>query len=83
MGSIGYFREAIETMPRDDLDSVIDERVRYTIQYAHDHSPFYRKWFQKNSIDIRESREHEDLLKLPNHLRADDQEQPASVHRLV
>ncbi len=65
MGSIGYFRKAIETMPRDDLDAVIDERVRYTIQYAHDHSPFYRKWFKKNSIDIREIREHEDLLKLP------------------
>jgi coenzyme F390 synthetase len=65
MGEPGYFREKIETMPRDDLDAVIDERVRYTIQYANDHSPFYRKWFREHAIDISRIREHEDLLDLP------------------
>ncbi|RQD83072.1 MAG: coenzyme F390 synthetase [Methanocalculus sp. MSAO_Arc2] len=65
MSRTGYFREQIETMPRDDLDAVIDERVRYTIQYAVDHSPFYRKWFREHGIDTSSIREHEDLLGLP------------------
>jgi len=65
MGDTGYFREKIETMPRDELDAIIDERVRYTIHYANEHSPFYRKWFRDHAIDISSIREHEDLLELP------------------
>ena len=44
-----YFSPAIETMGRDDLDALIDERVRYTVQYAAAHSPFYRHWFRENN----------------------------------
>ncbi len=65
MGQVGYFRETIETMPRGDLDGIIDERVRYTIRYAHDHSPFYRNWFKDHGINVADIREHEDLLTLP------------------
>lgn len=60
-----FFSPDIETMERDGLDALIDERVRYTVQYAADHSPFYRHWFQKNRIDPKEVRVHEDLLSLP------------------
>ena len=60
-----YYRESIETMEREALDSLIDERTRYTVQYAHDHSPFYRHWFQHHRINPREIRTHEDLLGLP------------------
>ena len=52
-------------MDRDRLDSLIDERVRYTVRYAHEHSPFYRHWFRQNGIDPGDIRVHEDLLKLP------------------
>jgi phenylacetate-coenzyme A ligase PaaK-like adenylate-forming protein len=45
-----HFSEKIETMPRGDLDALIDERVRYTVQYAAKHSPFYRHWFHENHI---------------------------------
>jgi phenylacetate-coenzyme A ligase PaaK-like adenylate-forming protein len=60
-----YYNQKIETMDRDSLDSLIDERVRYTIRYAHEHSPFYRHWFRQNGIDAGDIRVHEDLLLLP------------------
>lgn len=60
-----YFSPEVETMGRSDLDALIDERVRYTVQYAADHSPFYRRWFKENKIEPGEIRVHEDLLSLP------------------
>ena len=60
-----YYREKIETLPRSELDALIDERVRYTVKYANDHSPFYRTWFREHKIDPTSIREHEDLQELP------------------
>jgi len=60
-----YFNPHIETMPRNELDGLIDERVRYTVRYAAEHSPFYKKWFSLNNLDPGSIREHEDLLELP------------------
>lgn len=60
-----YFSPEIETMGRSDLDALIDERVRYTVRYAADHSPFYRYWFREHRINPEEIRVHEDLLALP------------------
>ena len=51
-------------MERGDLDALIDERVRYTVHYAAEHSLFYRNWFRENNINHGEIREHEDLLSL-------------------
>jgi hypothetical protein len=44
---------------------MIDERVRYTISYAAEHSACYRKWFKKNNINAEEIRTHMDLPSLP------------------
>jgi len=60
-----YYSPEIETMERSDLDALIDERVRYTIRYAAEHSPFYQHWFRENKINPDEIRVHEDLLELP------------------
>jgi len=60
-----YHNPAIETMDRDDLDALIDERVRYTARYAAEHSPFYRHWFRENGVEPGDIRVHEDLLRLP------------------
>ena len=62
---MAYFREEMETMPRDELDALVDERIRYTVAYAAENSIFYRKWFQKNNINPADIREHEDLQELP------------------
>jgi coenzyme F390 synthetase len=60
-----FFSPEVETLNRSDLDALIDERIRYTVQYASEHSPFYRHWFKENNINPADVREHEDLLNLP------------------
>lgn len=60
-----FFSPVPETMGRGDLDAIIDERVRYTVHYAAEHSPFYRYWFRETNIKRDEIRVHEDLLHLP------------------
>lgn len=60
-----YYNEKIETMDRGDLDSLIDEKVKYTIKYAYENSKFYKKWFDKNNIEINFIKTHEDLRELP------------------
>jgi len=62
---ISYFREDIETLPRDELDALTDERIRYTVKYAYENSPYYRKWFDKNSVKYYDVHNHEDLMELP------------------
>ncbi|MGA2161481.1 MAG: coenzyme F390 synthetase [Methanoregula sp.] len=60
-----YHNPGIETIVRDSLDTLIDDRVRYTVRYANEHSLFYRHWFKQNGIDPGDIRVHEDLLQLP------------------
>jgi coenzyme F390 synthetase len=60
-----FYNPEIETKDRSSLDTLIDERVRYTIRYAYDRSAFYRHWFSENGINPDEIRVHEDLLSLP------------------
>ncbi len=62
---MSLFSEEIETMDRHELDALVDERIRYTVQFAAQHSPFYRKWFRTNKIDPSTIRGHEDLRDLP------------------
>jgi len=60
-----YFKEEIETMGRDQLDALVEERIKYTVKYAYENSPFYRKWFEKNNIKLSDIRTHDDLRELP------------------
>jgi coenzyme F390 synthetase len=62
---VSYFREDIETLPRDELDGLVDERIRYTVKYAYENSPYYRKWFDKNGVNYYDVNNHEDLRELP------------------
>ena len=56
---------AIETMDREDLEALSEERIRYTVQYAEEHSPFYRHWLAANGVSARDIKTHDDLLALP------------------
>jgi hypothetical protein len=38
---MSFFSEAIETMDRGELDAPVDERTRYTVQFAVRNSPFW------------------------------------------
>ncbi|BAW30713.1 MAG TPA: coenzyme F390 synthetase [Methanothermobacter sp.] len=62
---VSYFNPEIETMDREDIDALVEERIRYTIKYAYENVPFYTKWFQKNKIKPSDIRSHEDLRELP------------------
>lgn len=62
---VSYFREDMETLPRDELDALVDERIRYTVKYAYENSPYYRKWFDKNGVNYYDVHNHEDLRELP------------------
>ena len=65
MAPASYLDPRIETMDRSSLNRLIDDRVRYTIKYAQEHSPFYRHYFRENRIKPDEIMKHEDLLNLP------------------
>ena len=52
-------------MSRGDLDVLIEERIRYTVKYASENSPFYKKWFKEQRINPSDVRTHEDLRELP------------------
>ncbi|MDD4496702.1 MAG: coenzyme F390 synthetase [Methanosarcinaceae archaeon] len=60
-----YYRPEIETMDRGELDSLVEERVRYTVKYAAENSLFYRKWFERQGVKPGDIKAHEDLLELP------------------
>ena len=60
-----YFNERIETMGRGELDALVEEGIHYTVKYASEHSPFYRKWFKEQGINPSDVRTHEDLRELP------------------
>lgn len=60
-----FYNKEIETLDRGDLDALVEERIRYTIKYASENSPFYKKWFRENRIKPGDVRTHEDLMELP------------------
>ncbi|WP_332448567.1 coenzyme F390 synthetase [Methanoculleus sp.] len=60
-----YYHPVVETLARADLDALVDERIRATVRYAAEHSPFYRRWFARHDIRPEAIREHEDLRDLP------------------
>lgn len=37
-----FFNEKIEIMQQDELDSLIEEPMRYTVKYASENSPFQK-----------------------------------------
>ena len=62
---MSYFNDEIETMSREDIDALVEERIKYTVEYAYKYSPFYKKWFKENRINISDIKSHEDLRELP------------------
>ncbi|MBC7089560.1 MAG: coenzyme F390 synthetase [Methanobacteriales archaeon] len=62
---VSYFSPEIETMDRDDIDAIVEERIQYTIRYAYENVLFYNRWFQEHKIKPSDIRSHEDLRELP------------------
>jgi coenzyme F390 synthetase len=60
-----FFNTEMETLPREDIDKIIEERIRYTVSYAEKNSPFYKSWLKKHNITSKDIKTHEDLRELP------------------
>lgn len=45
-----YFNPEIETMPRDDLDALIDARIKYTVNYAFKTRHFIENGLKKKIL---------------------------------
>ncbi len=56
---------AAETMSRANLDQLIRERLRYTVRYAYENSPFYHETFRARKVYPNDIRDVRDLRKLP------------------
>lgn len=67
------FQPEIETLPRDRLRALQDERLRAIVAYVYERVPFYRESFDEAGIRPANIRSVDDLTRLPftrkEHLR--------------
>ncbi|MBX6341367.1 MAG: phenylacetate--CoA ligase [Thermomicrobiaceae bacterium] len=59
------YQPEIETMPRDRLRALQDERLRQVVRYVYDRVPFYREALDAAGIRPDDVRSVEDLPRLP------------------
>jgi len=67
------FQPEIETLPRDRLRALQNERLRSIVAYAYERVPFYREAFDEAGVRPADIRSVDDLTRLPftrkEHLR--------------
>ncbi len=44
-------------LPRDKIDEIKRRRFRSILKYVYDNSPFYRRLFKENGVDIESIKE--------------------------
>jgi len=54
-----------ETMPREDLETIVLRRLKATIDRIYSNVPFYRRQLEENSITPNDIRSLEDLQRIP------------------
>lgn len=65
------WNEAVETMPRDELQSLQGDRLREVVHRVYERSPFYRQHFDTHSVNMDEIRSLDDLQRLPFTVKGD------------
>ena len=60
-----YWNPVLETMPRGDLERLQLKRFRETMQYAIDHSPFYKRKYKEAGIGAEDIKTLEDVKNVP------------------
>ncbi len=55
----------IEKQPQSVIKQFQEEKLAIALDYLSEYSPFYKKLFEKNHIDIRKIRKTEDLKNIP------------------
>ncbi|WP_328437046.1 phenylacetate--CoA ligase family protein [Streptomyces sp. NBC_00444] len=56
-----YFEPQVETMPREQLGALQEERVLELVEYAYAHSPFYRELWDTHGVHPRDIRTLDDF----------------------
>lgn len=55
----------IEKASDKEIKTFQEEKLKETLQYLNDNSPFYKKFFKENSIEVLEIKTLKDLEKIP------------------
>ena len=63
--------EPIETASRDEITALQLERLRWTLRYAYDNVPFYRRRFDEAGVHPDDCRELADLANYPFTIKQD------------
>ena len=58
-----YWNKEIETMPRKKLERLINKKLRHTIRYAYEFSPFYHRLFDDLNLKPEDIKDQNELLK--------------------
>jgi len=62
---IEYWDPLIERMPIDELKAIQEEKLKSLVHYVYNHSPFYKKRFDKAGISPNDIQSLDDVKKLP------------------
>ncbi len=75
-----YWSEPLETMPPQERNAIILDKLRCQISYAYTHSEFYRELYRDAPVDPNNIRSFEELAQLPiltkEHIRAEQEAHP-------
>jgi|Deesub1362A_J573_1020465.scaffolds.fasta_scaffold00078_105 phenylacetate-CoA ligase len=63
--------EKEEIMPEKELEELQMKRMRYTVRYAYENVPFYRKKFKEAGINPDDIKKREDVARLPFTVKED------------
>ena len=55
----------IEFSSKAEIKRFQEEKLKIALQYAQEHSPFYKRMFLQNHIDIQKIKTLEDLQQIP------------------
>ncbi|MBR1628398.1 MAG: phenylacetate--CoA ligase [Lachnospiraceae bacterium] len=66
-----YYQPEIETMPREQMKELQDEKLRVQVQHVWDNVPYYRKKMEEKGVSPEDIHGQEDLKKLPFLSKAD------------
>ncbi|MCQ2561629.1 MAG: phenylacetate--CoA ligase [Clostridia bacterium] len=70
-----YYQPEIETMPREQLKALQDERLAKQVKYVYDNNEFYRGKMDELGIKPEDIKTTEDLAKLPFTVKDDLRDQ--------
>ncbi|HEX58728.1 MAG TPA: phenylacetate--CoA ligase family protein [Methanomicrobia archaeon] len=65
MGEERAYWNAIEKLPRTELEELKLKRLRAIVRYAYYNSPFYHRWFEEAGVKPDDIRSFKDLERIP------------------